>query len=218
MKLLRYDDMMISENKNLERELLKIGYTENQLEELFHKASKRKLGHFLHSKGKNLTFGLLKAIYDDSIEMHRSHEFKRGSIKALVRAIPIALGPISALVSYIGMALGSTRAVNKILKPIIEDPSNSYPDFLKKLVSTSMDIAEGETSDDNDPIKLAFVVSDGIVDMLKESTILEFTVYLAEKMGKEPENKQVPNYYIENELRRYVNGKFKLNPPFKMKR
>lgn len=218
MRLLRYDDIMITENKNLERELLKIGYTQDQLEDLFQKASKRKLGHYLHTKGKNLTFGILKAIYDDSIEMHHSHEIRRGSIKALVRAIPIALGPISAFISYIGMALGSTRAVNKILKPILEDPSNSYPDFLKKLVSKSMDLAEGETSDEDDPIHLAFVVSDGLVDMLKDDIVVDFTVYLADKMGNQPENRVVPNYYIENELRKYLNQKFELDPPFRMKK
>ena len=216
MELKRYDDFIINEGSNLKHELFKIGYNKNQLIEIFSRVNRGELGNFLHSEGKDLTFGILNAIYKDAIELHRNHEIKKGTIKALVRIIPIAFSPISMLVSYVGMAFGSSRAANKILKPILEDPGNSYPEFLKKLVSTSMKVVEGEVAGD-DPIKMAFVVSDGLVDMLRGETIMEFTLFLTDKMSKEVPEHVVPDFYIENELRTYLNQKFKLNPELPLK-
>lgn len=215
----RYTDFSdsILEGSNLKKELFKLGYNKHNLIDIFSRVQRGELGHFLHSEGKALTFGILNAIYKDAIELHRSHEIKKGSIKALVRLIPMALSPISLLVSYIGMAFGSSRAANKILKPILDDPGSSYPEFLKRLVSMSMKVVEGEISGD-DPIKTAFVVSDGLVDMLKDEIVVEFTIFLSDKMSQENPDTIVPEYYIENEFRTYLNQAFKLNPELPLKK
>lgn len=216
MNIKRFNDSIL-ESSNLESELLRVGYDNSELSELKNQASKGELGNFLIGNGKNITFGILNAIYKDCIDLQRKHEIKKGSIRALVRAIPIALSPLSLIVSYIGILFGSTRAVNKIIKPILADPGKSYPDFLKKIISTSMKIVEGEI-DGEDPIKLAFVVSDGLVGMLSNDVILDFTIYQSDKMSKEDPDGVVPDYYIENELREYLNLRFYLNPELTKKK
>ena len=215
MKIQNFEEFIV-EGNHLKKELLKLGYHKKDLVEIQHKVITGELGQFLHSEGKELTFGILDAIYLDSIELHRNYELKVGGVKALIRAIPMALSPVSVLVSYIGMAFGGSRAANKILKPILEHPSRNYPDFLKRLISKSMSVIEGEIGGE-DPIKLAFVVSDGLVDMLNHDVTYNFTIYLAEKMSKEDPNSVVPEYYIENELRKYLNDKFSLNQQLPMK-
>lgn len=201
---------------NINDEFLKLGYDKSQLDSLNKIVSDGELGNFLNSENKHLTFGLLNAIYLDCLKLHRGYELKKGAAKALVRAIPIVASPVSALVSFLGEVFGSSRAVGKILKPILNDPGKSYPDFLKKLVSTSIKIVEGEIAGD-DPIKKAFVVSDGLIDMLDKKVLLSFTMYLSDKMTKEDNAKIVPDYYIENELRKYLNDRFLLNPPMVLK-
>jgi hypothetical protein len=215
MRIQNFDNFL-TEGNNLKKELLKMGYDKKELSQIQNFAINGELGKFLQSEGKDLTFGILNAIYLDSIELHRNYELKKGGIKALVRAIPMALSPVSVLVSYVGMAFGGTRAANKILKPILENPSRNYPEFLKKLISKSMSVVEGEISGD-DPIKMAFVVSDGLVDMLNPNVVYNFTIHLSEKMSKENPNGVVPDYYVENELRSYLNDKFSLNPQLPMK-
>lgn len=206
----------IFEGNNLKKALLDLGYDKSELANIHNIAIKGELGQFLHNEGKDLTFGILHAIYLDSIDLHKGYELRKGSVKALIRAIPMALSPISILASYVGMAFGGTRAVNKLIKPILEDPSKNYPEFLKKLISKSMSVVEGEIGGD-DPIKMAFVVSDGLVDMLSTEVVFNFTIYLSDKMSKEDSKSIVPDFYIENELREYLNTKFNLNPKLPMK-
>lgn len=206
----------ITERKNLDNELRNIGYSDDEIKELNNLSTKGELGKYLNSEGKDFTFGILKAIYLDSLEYKKLDDIKSGTYKMLVRLTPMALAPFSTLISYIGMILGSTRAVNKILEPIIKDPGNSYPEFLKKFIKKCVDLSEGELNN-SDKLKIAFVVSDGLVDMLKEDIIYQFSYYLSEKMSIEDPNTVVPDYYIENELRGYLNNTFLLEPKLEMK-
>ena len=201
---------VINESK-LEDELKNQGYSVNEIPELMDFARKGELGKTLSENGKNLTFGLLHAIYKDCIKAKRTFDLKSGSVKMMVRITPIILGPISTIMWIIGTALGATRAVNKILNPILTEPGYDYPEFLKKLISSAVSVAEGEINGD-DPIKRAFVVSDGLVDMLDGKVVSDFTHFLCEKMSKEESDQIVPDYYIENELRDYLNKTFKLEP------
>lgn len=201
---------IINEGK-LEDELKNQGYSINEIPDLMDFARKGELGKTLSENGKNLTFGLLDAIYMDCIKAKRISNLKSGSVKMIVRIAPIIFGPISTIIWVIGTALGATRAVNKIINPILNEPGQNYPEFLKKLISSAVLVAEGDIPGD-DPIKRAFVVSDGLVDMLDEKVINDFTHFLCEKMSKENPNDVVPDYYIENELREYLNRVFKLDP------
>lgn len=197
-------------------ELLKLGYKKNDLDYLSKKSYKGELRDFLESDGKEFTFGILNAIYKDAIKVHKQYEIKKGSVKAVIRLIPIVFSPLSILLAYVGMAFGYTRAVNKIVQPVLQDPGRTYSDFLRKIINKSMKLAEGEISG-KDPLSRAFVVSDGLVDMLKDSIVYEFSYYLSNKMMLEDTNSKVPDFYIENELRKYINIEFKLNPSLLIK-
>jgi hypothetical protein len=202
---------------NVDKELLEIGYNKEDLPELNKLVVSGELGKFLNSEDKNFTFGMLSAIYLDCIKLHKKHELKRGLAKAIVRAVPMLFSPISAVVSIVGQLFGGSRAIGKIVKPIIDDPGKSYPEFLKKFIRTSIKIAEGELSIDCILKPMAFVVSDKLVDMVDHKVLLKFTIYLSEKMSKEDKDKVVPDFYIENELRKYLNDNFSLDPPLKLK-
>lgn len=62
------------------------------------------------------------------------------------------------------------------------------------------------------------MISDDIIKMLNENTVYNFSLYLSDKMSKEDNDKEVPDYYIETELRKYLNVTYKLNPPLSTKK
>ena len=64
-----------------------------------------------------------------------------------------------------------------------------------------MKIAEGEIIPTKDRFSRAFVVSDNLTDALKEEVLREFASYLSNKMSKENRDSEVPEHYIENELK-----------------
>ena len=79
-----------------------------------------------------------------------------------------------------------------------------------------MKIAEGEI-----PIKdrftRAFVVSDGIIDFIKPEVLQEFSIYLSEKMSRMDPDSEVPENYIENQLKRYLNRRYDIDPEIPLK-
>ena len=75
-----------------------------------------------------------------------------------------------------------------------------------------MDLAEGELPT-TDPLSKIFFISDGILEMLNENTRLKFTRYISELAASKPKDEPVPDFFVENELRGYLNAKFLINPP-----
>jgi hypothetical protein len=80
-----------------------------------------------------------------------------------------------------------------------------------------MKIAEGELIPAKDRFTRAFVVSDGITDAIKEDVLREFSIYLANKMSRKNPDEEVPEYYIENELKTYLNTRFDIEPQIPLK-
>ena len=128
----------------------------------------------------------------------------------------MALAPFLPIVAILGMILGSTRAFNKILAPILQDPSNTYDGFLKQLIDGSMKVAEGEIPV-KDRFTRAFVVSDKLVNAIRPEVLEEFSKELSEKMSLENPDNIVPVHFIENELKKFLNVKFDINPAITLK-
>ena len=114
------------------------------------------------------------------------------------------------------MILGSTRAFNKILEPILKKPLTTYEEFLKSLIDTSMKVAEGEIPV-KDRFTRAFVVSDKLVNAIRPEVLEEFSKELSEKMSLENPDNIVPVHFIENELKKFLNIKFDINPAITLK-
>jgi hypothetical protein len=47
---------------------------------------------------------------------------------------------------------------------------------------------------------------------------VKFTRYVAELASEMPDDQEVPEYFVENELRYWVNEKFLLDPPLQPKK
>ena len=75
-----------------------------------------------------------------------------------------------------------------------------------------MQLSEGDLPK-YDPISKIFFVSDGLLHMMDEKVKLKFTKYISDLAASMPENEPVPEFFVENELRKYLNEKFLLDPP-----
>lgn len=207
----KYDNNLINEFKRLgieDEEILKIYIKES------HNGN---LAKFLNQNDKIFTFGILHAIFLDAIEAKRKTDLKIGIIKAIHRTIPVLLAPFFPTIAIIGVLFSTTRTFNKIISPILKDPGHDYPGFLTKVIKSSMKVAEGEINV-KDRFARAFVVSDNITKALKEDVLRQFSLYLADKMSKENPTDEVPDNYIENELKTYLNDQFDIDPEIPLKK
>jgi hypothetical protein len=172
----------------------------------------------LESAGGQLTFGILRAIFKDAKEAKIGQESRRALWQILPRAIPMALAPFFPVLAIVGLVFGSSRALNKIMKPLFKniDSESKYVDFLQKMVSLYMKIPEGDF-DIKDRFSRAFVVRDGIIDAIKPEVIEDFYRFITKKMEAEPDGDKVPDHYIENELKTYLNDRFDIDPELGLK-
>lgn len=203
------------------REIIKNIADDSEEEELLLKKLKKgELSKYLQSKGDKFTFGLLKIIFEEATKWRKKRDLKKGGIKMVHRLIPILTGGLSQVVEFISYILGGSRAFNKMLKPIIQDPGNNYPEFLKKWIMGFMNIMEGDYYKPilgKNRFYRAFVISDKTAFMLDKQYLIEFSLYLSERMSKEDDNTEVPHYYIENELKNWLNEKFEIVPKIPLK-
>lgn len=212
-----FGDIMKTFDTHLRSELTKMGVTdEKELEKEIEEAHKGHLAEYLEKQGKKFTFGMLLAIFKDAQRAKKRSDLKVGIVKAIHRVLPIALAPFFPIAAVVGIVFGSTRAFNKILAPILKNASDNYEGFLMDLVDSSMKIAEGEIPVE-DRFTRAFVVSDRLVSALKPEVLQRFLEDVANKMSKEDLSKEVPLHYIENELKKYLNQNFDINPPIPLK-
>jgi hypothetical protein len=79
-----------------------------------------------------------------------------------------------------------------------------------------MNTTEGDIPH-GDPISKIFFISDGLLHMLDRKFKLKFARYISELAASKPDSEPVPEYFVENELRSWVNQKFLLNPPLESK-
>jgi hypothetical protein len=221
MKYLKeYNSFLILEKfeDNIREELKRLGVTdEEEIQKHLYHAKRGNLAKYLQEQGKNITFGMLRALFLDAQMAKRRTDLKVGVVKAIHRIAPMALAPFFPILAIAGYILGTSRAFNKVIAPILADPGNDYPDFLNKLITSTMKIAEGEIISTKDRFTRAFVVSDGIIDFIKPEVLQEFAIYLSEKMSKIDSDSEVPDNYIENQLKRYLNRRYDIDPEIPLK-
>lgn len=221
MKIKKYDHFLILEkfDDNIKLELKRLGVTDpKKVGEYLYAAHRGHLAEYMNDNGKEFTFGLLNAIFKDSLRAKKMSELEIGAIKMAHRLIPMALAPFFPILAMVGYILGTSRAFNKIMIPIWsgrEDDEN-YTSFLKKIIDGSMKIAEGEIPI-KDRFSRAFVVSDRLVDAIKPDVLHKFSLYLSKKMSEENPDSTVPEFYIENELKSYLNNNFEIYPEIPLK-
>jgi hypothetical protein len=206
-------------DKFIRKELKDLGVTDkDELEKQVKLAKSGYLGHYLQEKGDKFTFGILQSIFKDAIRAKKLTGIKRGIYNIIPSVIPLALAPWYPILAIIGSVFGASRIFHKIFDPIFEylNPHSKYTDFLKKMIDVYMIIPEGEL-----PIKdrftRAFVVSDRLVEAIKPDVLEEFSKYLSNKMSNEQSDKEVPDHYIENELKSYLNERFDIDPNIPLK-
>lgn len=178
------------------------------------------LGTYLKYKGENFTFGILRKLFIDALAYKNKRELTKGSLKFLHRTIPMIGSLIWFPVSLISFCFGMSRALHKILIPIVENPNKTYNSFLNKFIDNIMNISEGEYKMlmQDDWFYNLFVMDDDLVQMVRKEHLIVFASYLAGKMESEPDEKVVPNHYIENEFKLWLNKEFKISPPMDTKK
>ena len=163
-----------------------------------------------------ITFGQLKALVEAATSKRIQADIGRGVFKMLWRIIPFFVPQI--LLAAVGVT--ATRAFNKIITPALTD-TRGYKEWWGKAVLKAMDIAEGDYIPDiamgDDPLSKVFFISDGLMSMIKDKYKLKFARYVAEYASTRPSNEPVPDWFVENLLRDYLNQKFLLNPPLPVK-
>jgi hypothetical protein len=220
-KIKSYNQFLILEkyDKNIKKYLKSIGVTDK--EELKKQISLSKQGHlgsYLQSNGDTFTYGILKAIFKDAIDAKKKTTLKKNIFGMLPTIIPLSLAPFSPILAVIGTIFGSSRLAHKVFDTIFDylNPQSKYTDFLKKTIDTYMKIPEGDISL-KDRFSRVFVVSDRLIEALKPEVVNQFTTFISQKMEAESDDKTVPEHYIENALKTYLNENFDVNPEIPLK-
>ena len=154
-----------------------------------------------------ITFGQLRSIIESAQKKNLAFDVGEGVYKALLRLFPWFF-PQIAIAGFIG---SSVRAFNKIVRPGLED-TTGYKSWWGKTIMAIMDTVEGELPL-GDPISKIFFISDGLLHMMDRKHKLKFTRYIADVAASKDDTEPVPEFFVENELRNWVNQKFLLDPP-----
>lgn len=223
MKLKKYNDFLILEkfDDNIIDELKRLGVTdEDEINQHLYHAHRGYLADYLKEKGKKFTFGMLNALFKDARDAKKRTGLGVGIMRAVHGLLPITLAPFFPVFATVGLILGTSRAFNKVLTPILSEPgaTSTYPDFLKKMIDSTMRFVEGDLAVPKDRFTRAFVVSDRIVDFIKPEVLSDFSIFLSEKMSQMDPDEEVPDHYIENELKQYLNANFDITPPIPLKK
>ena len=165
---------------------------------------------FCSAQGQ-ITFGQLKAIVENSSSNRLLQHVGEGGFKATLRLLPWFLPQLAIA----GFVASSIRAVNKILRPTLEETEN-YKTWWGRVVLKSFNLSEGELGL-SDPLSRVFFISDGLMTMLNDKYKVKFARYIAEIASEMPDDEPVPEFFVENELRHWLNDKFLLNPPLSSK-
>jgi hypothetical protein len=154
---------------------------------------------FCNAQGE-ITFGQLRALVESTTRKRMFQHVGEGGFKATIRMIPWFIPQL-----IIAGAIGSAaRAINKIIRPTLEETTN-YKTWWGKSVMKAFDLIEGELGI-SDPLSKIFFISDGLMTMMDNKYKVKFA-------SDQPDDKVVPEYFVENELRKWVNDKFLLDPP-----
>jgi len=161
---------------------------------------------FCKAQGK-ITFGQLKALVESATKKRIFKHVGEGGVKATIRLLPWFVPQLFIA----GTIAGAVRAANKILSPSLTETEN-YKTFWGKAILKSFKIAEGELNL-SDPLTKIFFISDGLMTLLDDKYKIKFAKHIANLADSKSDSEEVPEYFVENELRKWVNDKFLLNPP-----
>ena len=161
---------------------------------------------FCSTQGK-ITFGQLKELVKTASKTRLYKNVGEGGFKATIRLIPFFLPQLMIP----GIVTGAARAINKIIKPSLTETEN-YNTFWGKAILRAFKVAEGDISLE-DPLSKIFFISDGLMTIMDEKYKLKFARYIADLAESKRDNEEVPEFFVENELRTWINDKFLLNPP-----
>jgi len=161
---------------------------------------------FCDSQGP-ITFGQLRELVETGRVKRIGVHMAEGGYKGFLRLLPWFI-PQLAIAGF-----GATwiRIANKLFRPTLEETSN-YKTWWGKTIMKVFDLVEGELNTE-DPLSKIFFVSDGLMTMLNEKYKIKFANYIANLASDQPDDKIVPELFVENELRNWLNKKFMLNPP-----
>ena len=160
---------------------------------------------FCSAQGK-ITFGQLKELVRAASKTRLYKHMGEGGFKATIRLIPFFLPQLMIP----GIIAGAARAINKILNPGLTETEN-YKTFWGKSILMAFKIAEGDI-DLEDPLSKIFFISDGLMTLMDDKYRIKFARYIADLADEKPDDEEVPEYFVENELRNWVNDKFLLDP------
>ena len=161
---------------------------------------------FLKDQG-SITFEELELLIKKSKNKRLLQHISEGTYKATLRLIPLFI-PKIAIFGFTGSII---RASNKIFRPTLED-TRSYKKWWGKITIKLFNIVEGELNI-NDPLFRVFFISDGLMTMINNQDRIKFARHLLNVLKLETKDKKVPDFYVENELRNWVNKKYLLDPP-----
>jgi hypothetical protein len=165
---------------------------------------------FCKAQGK-ITFGQLKSLVENAKVKKILTDVGEGGYKATLRLLPWFL-PQLAVAGFTGSMI---RAFNKIFRPALED-TTGYKTWWGKTVMRIFNLVEGELGI-TDPLSKIFFISDGLLTMLDDKEKVKFARHIAELATEKPNDEEVPEYFVENELRNWLNQKFLLDPPLQPK-
>lgn len=153
-----------------------------------------------------ITFGQLRELVEKGRLKRIGVHMAEGGFKGLLRLIPWFI-PQLALAGF-----GATwvRVANKLFRPTLEE-TTSYKTWWGKTVLKLFNMVEGELNA-NDPLSKIFFISDGLMTMLDDKYKVKFAHYISDVASEQPDDKTVPEYFVENELRHWLNEKFFLDP------
>ena len=158
-----------------------------------------------------ITFGQLRSIVKVAKNKRLAKHIGEGGFKAFIRLMPWFIPQIAVA----GMFTSGMRALNKILKPTLKETS-TYKSWWSRAVMKVFSFAEGDISP-SDPFSKIFFISDGLMTLMTEESKLKFAYHISEIAGSRPDDEPVPEFFVENELRIWINQRYLLDPPLGLK-
>jgi mannose-6-phosphate isomerase-like protein (cupin superfamily) len=159
-----------------------------------------------------ITFGQLREIVEKGKIKRLGVQMGEGLYKSTLRLVPWFI-PQLVLAGF-----GATwvRVFNKLFRPTLME-TTSYKTWWGKTILRIFNMVEGELNA-SDPLSKIFFISDGLMTMLDEKTKVKFAHYISELANEKPNDEIVPNYFVENQLRYWLNKKYFLDPPLPPKK
>ena len=159
-----------------------------------------------------ITFGQLKSIVDSAKNKRLAKHIGEGGFKAFIRLMPWFIPQIAVA----GMFTSAMRAANKLFGPTLKE-TPSYKSWWAKAIMKMFSFAEGDINP-TDPFSQIFFISDGLMNLMNNENTLKFAYHISEIASTQPDDEPVPEFFVENELRSWINQRFLLDPPLQPKR